>query len=680
MQNTLFKAARKRVQVPPLPPPKPEPECRVVRQPTLVPEYDYTSTGKYLGANSDGRGMYEAERTQTGWTQGYRLVRVCKVPPTPPIVAPVVAPVPDRWDATARSIEDGSSAFAVEWTVYQGNRDVIAGLSRITEEPAADAAAYGGEEEMSKALRSAVMQGFRASGNSLYIHEVAPQHYAHDKGYARTLRNYSTIAAAGARCRIEHRPTSVSYFVDGVLVAIGPSFALRGETLHLRAALYGVDDLVDGPAFAPLETVAAGAVMLPPLVSLGGLRAEGRVLFAPLFVTGPERRQGAVMLAPLQAYAAARESTADLALPPLFVWGWGHIGNSARAVVMLPPLAIKGGEPGAVARVLLPPIGLFGRGSERAPMLFAKAGVGAGWSVSLRGGNNAISQAVVGVGAQFTPGVVRHRNAPFKTSLRSQTKVNQLWGVVYRAITQVAAQHPAQKIIDAQVSYRPAVGGALLTLTVLSAEVRAGVEVGSTAELARLADAAFRASSGVRDTFWSVGEFNRALRTLLAVTTGGGALRGGGGQRATWCILPDGASTAYDGFEFSSFARIGDAVYAAGEDGLYELVGDDDDGRPIEARIALGQRNFGSSSLKYISHAYLGVGSDGQLTVAVRLADGTAYQYAARRSDPHMRTQRVDFGRGLRATYFDLELRNQAGGDFELDAVEVNIAESVRRV
>ena len=51
----------------------------------------------------------------------------------------------------------------------------------------------------------------------------------------------------------------------------------------------------------------------------------------------------------------------------------------------------------------------------------------------------------------------------------------------------------------------------------------------------------------------------------------------------------------------------------------------------------------------------------------------------ARRASQHNAQQRVDTGRGLRATHYSFELLN-GGVDFELDAMDVNVVKSARRI
>lgn len=690
MKNTLYKMARKLVEVPPLPPPPPEPECRIERITETVPDMQDITIVEVLAGGPGGQyvtNIRSGGKVQVGWKPGYRIVRVCSIPPIPRVPPPKVTPIPARWDATARSIGDGVNTLAVGWTVYPGNRDTIVGLSRLTGEPSTNVEMFGAEE-VSKGLRSAVMQGFRVSGSHIFVHEVPPPHYSTHRGTATIRLPSVPLNTGGSHCRIEHRPTEVRYFVDDVLVASGPSFALRGEALHLRAVMFGLQDEVDEPYLEALEINSSGAAMLAPLSAKGGRRSEGRAFVGPLFIVGPERRQGEIRLAPLHAYGTAREPLAHIELPPPFVWGWGHIGNNGKGALMLPPLAVKGGEPGGVARLLLAPLGLYARGNEYPPMIFATPYLDARWSAAIRPGNSAISVTRCGIGVEFEPGLVRTRPLAARARIKSAARANYLWSEVVHALVAVQQRCSLERIIDVQVGYQVVAGAPLLTITVLTAQLQAGVVAGDAWDFARLADTDLRAGLNVAGAFSTIGEFNRALRAALQVIAAGALGQSESaawsvrpdGASAAWSVRPDGASTSYSGFGFNSFARIGDAVFAAGEDGLYELGGDDDAGVPIEARVALGQRDFGSSLLKHISNAYLSVGSDGAMVVQVRLPDGSTYSYPARRGDAQMRTQRVDFGRGLRATYFDLELRNQAGGDFELDRLEFVVAPSKRRI
>ena len=149
----------------------------------------------------------------------------------------------------------------------------------------------------------------------------------------------------------------------------------------------------------------------------------------------------------------------------------------------------------------------------------------------------------------------------------------------------------------------------------------------------------------------------------------------------TWVINTDtGASSLYESYSFNSFATIGGRMYGVRSDGLYLMEGSTDDGAPIRASLGFGSTDFDSDKLTRLEHAYIGVASTGRMFLRVILRDGTRYTYAARRNDSYMAVQRIDVGRGIRASYMEFELYNDAGCDFELNTVSFHAAELTRRI
>ena len=139
-----------------------------------------------------------------------------------------------------------------------------------------------------------------------------------------------------------------------------------------------------------------------------------------------------------------------------------------------------------------------------------------------------------------------------------------------------------------------------------------------------------------------------------------------------------GAVSRYLRYGFDSFAQIGGHYFGVAEDGVYLLEGNTDAGQRIEARAGTGLLDLGAKELKHVSAVYLDAASDGVLSVRVQAGD-QRYTYQARRASQHNAQQRVDTGRGLRATHYSFELLN-GGADFELDAMDVNVAKSARRI
>ena len=145
--------------------------------------------------------------------------------------------------------------------------------------------------------------------------------------------------------------------------------------------------------------------------------------------------------------------------------------------------------------------------------------------------------------------------------------------------------------------------------------------------------------------------------------------------------LDNAATSAYENFGFSSFARIGDHDYGCKPDGVYRLGGHCDDGEPIHAAVGFGKQKFGTSKQKHVASVYVGVASTGKMVVKVTEGDsGRTFFYAARSVNPNLQQQRIDLGRGLRANWFEFELLNEHGCDFDLESIEFAVVPSQRRI
>lgn len=137
------------------------------------------------------------------------------------------------------------------------------------------------------------------------------------------------------------------------------------------------------------------------------------------------------------------------------------------------------------------------------------------------------------------------------------------------------------------------------------------------------------------------------------------------------------AVTQYTGFNFNSFAKMGERYLGANDQGLYWLDGDDDDGRTVKSRITTGIIQPNGNKLSGVQYAYLGMRGDGQFVVTVTDEAGGSYNYTLTGSS--METARVAFGRGFKTRYFTFSLESQ-GQDFDLDTVEFITTEMARKV
>ena len=142
-------------------------------------------------------------------------------------------------------------------------------------------------------------------------------------------------------------------------------------------------------------------------------------------------------------------------------------------------------------------------------------------------------------------------------------------------------------------------------------------------------------------------------------------------RRVTCCgwtmNLTNNAITRYENWDFTSFSR----GYGTMSDGLYTLTSG-----TAEWLVDFGNVNFGDDQLKHLPNAYLGVESSDIMQLIV----DENYTYPARSFDEDLKNQRIDVGKGLRATWFHLQLTGTEGADFRLSYVDFVPATTRRRI
>ena len=142
-----------------------------------------------------------------------------------------------------------------------------------------------------------------------------------------------------------------------------------------------------------------------------------------------------------------------------------------------------------------------------------------------------------------------------------------------------------------------------------------------------------------------------------------------------WCMnLANKAVTRYEDWSFASFS----GSYGTMSDGIYTL----EPGESVAWNIDFGKVNFGSEALKHLPNAYLGVQSDDLMELRVQAPGkyGGDYTYQARGFSEDLTMQRIDVGKGLRATWFSLSLSGQNGADFALASIDFSAAATTRRI
>lgn len=140
-----------------------------------------------------------------------------------------------------------------------------------------------------------------------------------------------------------------------------------------------------------------------------------------------------------------------------------------------------------------------------------------------------------------------------------------------------------------------------------------------------------------------------------------------------WCLNADtGAASTYSNYTFNSVSN----GYVAEATGICSLVGTG----PVDATIHLGKLNFGSEVLKHLPAVYLGTDAEEPMEMLISTPNNATFDYAARAGDSALKLQRVDPGRGLRATWYDITIRNAGGCAFTLASVSFANTTSKRRI
>lgn len=179
-----------------------------------------------------------------------------------------------------------------------------------------------------------------------------------------------------------------------------------------------------------------------------------------------------------------------------------------------------------------------------------------------------------------------------------------------------------------------------------------------------------------------------AMQELLAEALHVGAVLDLAGE--VYTVLAVNAVTAavtrYANYPFNSMARVNTDYVGAADDGLYLLEGDTDDGDPIAAGMKTGLMDFGSADLKRVPNVYAGLTRAGRLVLKVVTASRAdeapkerwyALKQNLRGGD--VVGGRFELGRGIKSRYWQFEVINVDGDDFELDALDIDLVRLSRR-
>jgi len=173
----------------------------------------------------------------------------------------------------------------------------------------------------------------------------------------------------------------------------------------------------------------------------------------------------------------------------------------------------------------------------------------------------------------------------------------------------------------------------------------------------------------------------RSLNTIQDALQFGAVLEIAGELYTGWVVNSETfGATTYEGFDFESLCEFGGKYYGAKADGIYLLEGDLDEAEFISARCKLGLLDFGTSALKNVREAYLGYRSSGALILKTVTGEKVERWYEFINTEGRFITERQKLGRGVKARYWQFELVNKDGADFELAEMELLPVLLTRRV
>lgn len=133
-----------------------------------------------------------------------------------------------------------------------------------------------------------------------------------------------------------------------------------------------------------------------------------------------------------------------------------------------------------------------------------------------------------------------------------------------------------------------------------------------------------------------------------------------------------GAVTEYTAFGFQSVTP----THAGSATGLFTLGGNTDAGLPIVATVTTGKKQWGTSLKKYLGAVFFALKASGTSALAV-VGEGVSYSYPI--TVRAKGESRATPGRGIRENYLAFGYSNTDGADFQLDRIEVEVAQSKNR-
>jgi len=208
--------------------------------------------------------------------------------------------------------------------------------------------------------------------------------------------------------------------------------------------------------------------------------------------------------------------------------------------------------------------------------------------------------------------------------------------------------------------------------------LQAIISIPGTATLFLDSDEALDVSDEASTSAFLQALFSEQIDTYVSIRVGDDTFCG-------WVMNTESTGfSEYSNYPFNSLVSAEGRYFAVAQDGVYELTGDSDQGEPIAASIKTGLMDLETSFTKDAKAAYIGYTSTGRMVLKVSTTERgrkNEWWYEAKPSSAGApRSGRFTIGRGLRSRYFQFELVNAEGDDFELDGIEIMYSILSRRL
>jgi hypothetical protein len=141
------------------------------------------------------------------------------------------------------------------------------------------------------------------------------------------------------------------------------------------------------------------------------------------------------------------------------------------------------------------------------------------------------------------------------------------------------------------------------------------------------------------------------------------------------------ALTTYSNYPFNSFATFNGVYLGAAPTGIFALSGANDAGVNIDAAARGGSSDFATSHRKRVDRVYVGYRTDGDMILRVFTDEIHQRDYRLRATGrAGLHGNHVRLGKGLISRYWQFELRNVDGADFQMNMIELEPTTLRRRV